>query len=98
MVNIVIKNIQDSLKDNECHEVEFKDNIWIVVAKDEIFVKDWTPVCPTIPNMKLWNDDLYEKYTYNKYEQITDFDNVEVNDVIATMLEECKYSLCRFGE
>lgn len=100
-----IKRIQDELlklkKDtnqDSYYSLDFNGGLWIIVTKDEIYVKDWNPTCPSIPMLKNWDEDYAYEFDTGTYFHIEDFTDLELNDLIATMVEECKYTVRKFGE
>lgn len=94
-----IKDIQDKLKDREFYELDFYDNVSIVISNDNIYVKRWAPCnSNNFADLKGW----YEKYLLDgdkyHYEQIKDYSSELIDLIGEEMRVECKYTLGKFGE
>ena len=105
MNKIRIKSIQEDLEKIEketnqkiFYSLDFKGNLWLIVTKDEIYVKSWNPTCPSIPQLKYWDEDYMENFDDCNYIHFDEYDHTELNDVVVAMTKECKYSLRKFGE
>ena len=105
MDKIKIKSIQKNLEELEkttnqdsYYSLDFNGGLWIIVTKDEIYVKDWNPTCPSIPMLKNWDEDYAYEFDTGTYFHIEDYEAEELNDIVDTMIKECKYSLRKFGE
>lgn len=105
MDKIKIKSIQKNLEELEkttnkkiFYSLDFRGEFWLIVTKDEIYVRNWNPTCPPIPQLKNWNDDQADEFDDCTYMHFEDYEAEELNDIVDTMIKECKYSLRKFGE
>lgn len=105
MDKIRIKNMQENLekieletKKKKFYSLDFRGELWLIITKDEIYVKNWNPTCPTIPQLKLWDDDQADEFDDCMYLHFEEYEDEELNDIVTVMINECKYSERKFGE
>ena len=105
MKKIRIKSIQENLEKFEketnkkkFYSLDFKGELWLIITKDEIYVRNWNPTCPSIPQLKLWNDEQADEFDDCTYMHFEDYEDTELNDIVVSMTKECKYSERKFGE
>ena len=102
---ISIKSIQENLEKLEketnqrkFYSLDFRGEFWLIVTKDEIYVKNWNPTCPAIPQLKFWNDDQSDEFDDCIYMHFEEYEDSELNNVVDEMIRECKYNERKFGE
>ena len=105
MEKIRIKSIQENLEKIEketnkitYYSLDFRGELWLIITKDEIYVKNWNPTCPSIPQLKFWDDDKADKFDECIYKHYEEYEDEELNDIVSSMIKECKYSERKFGE
>ena len=105
MDKIRIKSIQDNLEKLEketkrktIYSLDFKGELWLIITKDDIYVKMWNPTCPSIPELKLWNEDIEDNFDDCVYKHFEDYDDEELEDIVCAMIKECNYSERKFKE
>ena len=105
MDKIRIKSIQENLEKFEketnkktFYSLDFRGELWLIITKNEIYVRNWNPTCPSIPQLKFWNDDQTDEYDDCIYMHFEEYDDTELNDIVVAMIKECKYSERKFGE
>lgn len=105
MDKINIKNFQKKLeklendtKQKNFYSLDFRGELWLIITKDEIYVKNWNPTCPSIPQLKFWNEDKADEFDNCIYMHFEDYEDKKLNDIVAAMIKECKYSERKFGE
>lgn len=102
MNKIRIKSFQEKLeKENNkkiFYSLDFKGELWLIVTKDEIYVRNWNPTCPSIPDFKFWSEEKENEFDDCIYMHFEEYDDAELDDIISLMIKECKYTERKFGE
>ena len=105
MNKIRIKSIQEELDKLEketnkkkFYSLDFMGELWLIITKDNIYVRNWNPTCPSIPNLKFWNDDQVDEFEDCKYIHFDNYKDEELNKLVNEMIKECKYIERKFGE
>ena len=104
MNKIRIKSLQENLekleketKQRKFYSLDFKGELWLIITKDEIYVKNWNPTCPAIPQFKFWNVNQSDEFDDCIYMHFDEYEDDELNDIVDAMIKECKYSERKFG-
>lgn len=94
-----IKDIQDKLKNREYYELDFYDNISIVISNDNIYIKRWEEGnSKYFADLKFWHETYLSDDSKYDYEQIEEY-SIRLIDLIGeNMRRECKYTISDFGE
>lgn len=93
--HIDIWELQQSLKEKDLVEIDFKDDARIVITKNEVYVKRWSPAHMPVDCFKIWYEDMYNDYDTTDYIQLTN-DNYDTSDwikMIKRLIEKCNYTL-----
>ena len=89
-----LKTIQQALKENECTEIDFLDNLELVITKNQIYVKFWEGGNSPIPEWEKWDyqkmRDLYGIYNVIVVE---DRDILTQNNIVVDAIKECNYTV-----
>lgn len=91
--NIDIWELQKSLKENDLIEIDFFDNATIMVAKNEIYVSVWTPLCIPVNFLPTWNINMYENFDNYDYIQLQNNDNNYWHRIAKRLVEKCNYTM-----
>ena len=80
MNNLNIKKLQEELikeNKNKFYSLDFNGELWLIVTKDDIYVKCWNPTCPSIPEFKLWNEEIEENFDECIYKHFENYEDEE---------------------
>ncbi len=91
--NIDIWELQKSLKENDLIEIDFFDNATIMVAKNEIYVSVWRPICIPVNFLPIWNINMYENFDNYDYIQLQNNDNNYWYRIAKRLVEKCNYTM-----
>lgn len=89
--DIDILEIQNSLDSKTCLELDFENNVSLLITYDNVLLKRWDTSCVTtepLPSMPTFYYDNFENYSY---EQITNFDTEDLRKIIKDTIEKCRY-------
>ncbi len=92
--HIDLWELQQSLNEKDLVEVDFKDDTWIVITKNEVYVKRWCPANMPTDCFKIWQEDMYDNYDTVDYIQLEN-DNYDRSDwikMIQRLFEKGNYT------
>lgn len=97
--DIDIWKLQQSIKNKELVELDFEDDTVILIAKNEIYVKRWSPSCLPTFCFPSWHYEMYDNYDVVDYIQLKcDYCNEEDYidywmKIIQRLFQKCNYSI-----